>query len=279
MSRTAIAIPGVLAAILSMPVNAQWLDYPTPGLPRTATGKLNMSAPVPRTADGKPDFSGLWEAPRRGGRTSEQDAERASQEVIGSDIAVGGFGDLGTFVKGGLPYSTWGTELLRSRHANEDKDDPDGYCQPLGLVRMLKIEGPRKIVQTPGLVAILFERDNTFRQIFTDGRPMPVDPQPAFNGYSTGKWEGDTLVVQTTGFKDGMWLDNVGSPFTSVAKVTERFRRPSFGNLEIEVTVDDPKAYTKPWTYKVNQVIAPDTEMMEFFCTENNRDPVHLVGK
>jgi hypothetical protein len=185
---------------------------------------------------------------------------------------------LGKFVKGGLPYSPWAAELLKARHANEDKDDPDGYCQPLGMVRM-QMEGPRKIVQIPGLLLILFERDNVFRQIFTDGRPMPLDPQPAFNGYSTGKWEGDTLVVETTGFKDGMWLDNIGSPFTPSAKVTERFRRPSFGNLEIEVTVYDSKAYTKPWSYKVNKVIAADTEIMEFFCTENNKDPQHLVGK
>jgi len=275
MSRTTIAIPAALAALLSVPVSAQWLSYPTPGLPRMANGEMNAAAPVPRMADGKPDLSGLWEAPRRlSGRN-----EKRAEEVIGSDIALGGFGDLGRSVKGGLPYSPWGVDLLKARHANEDKDDPDGYCQPLGMVRMLQIEGPRKIIQVPGLLVILFERDNTFRQIFTDGRPMPVDPQPAFNGYSSAKWEGDTLVVETTGFKDGMWLDNVGSPFTSQAKVTERFRRPGFGKLEIEVTVDDPKAYTKPWTYKVNQVIAPDTEMMEFFCTENNKDPAHLVGK
>jgi hypothetical protein len=277
MTRTVSAISGVLAALFSAQLNAQWLNYPTPGLPRTANGKMNTAAPVPRTADGKPDFSGLWEAPPRAGRAAAQDAKRA--EVIGSDIALGGSGDLGSFVKGGLPYSPWGAELLKARHANEDKDDPDGYCQPLGLVRMQKIEGPRKIVQVPGLLVILFERDNVFRQIFLDGRPMPVDPQPAFNGYSIGKWEGDTLVVQSAGFKDGMWLDNIGSPFTAGARVTERFRRPSFGNLEIEVSVDDPKAYTKPWTYTVHQVIASDTEIMEFFCTENNRDSAHLVGK
>lgn len=261
-------------ALSCIPLSAQWLDYPTPGLPRTANGKPNLNAPAPRTADGKPDLSGLWDAPPR--RTLQN--EKQATETIGSDIAVGGFGDLGRYVKGGLPYSSWGADQLKMRHANEDKDDPDGFCQPLGMVRM-QMEGPRKIVQTSGLVLILFERDNIFRQIFTDGRPMPVDPQPAYNGYSTGKWEGDTLVVETTGFKDGMWLDNIGSPFTAAAKVTERFRRPSFGNLEIEVTVDDPKAYSRPWTYKVDKVIAADTEIMEFFCTENNRDPVHLVGK
>jgi hypothetical protein len=274
MARIVIAIPGVLAALLSVPVNAQWLNYPTPGLPRTANGKMNAAAPVPRTADGKPDLSGLWDTPPR---RALRDEKRAT-ETIGADIAVGGFGDLGRSVKGGLPYSPWGADLLKARHANEDKDDPDGYCQPLGMVRM-QMEGPRKIVQLPGLVLILFERDNIFRQIFTDGRPLPVDPQPAYNGYSTGKWEGDTLVVQTAGFKDGMWLDNIGSPFTEAAKVTERFRRPSFDSLEIEVTVDDPRAYTRPWSYTVHKAIVPDSEIMEFFCTENNRDPQHLVGK
>ena len=274
MNRIAIAIPGVLAALLCAPLKAQWLNYPTPGLPRTANGKMNAAAPVPRTADGKPDFSGLWEAPQRSVRP-----EANPELTIGADIALGGSGDLGRFVKGGLPYSPWGADVLKERQLNKDKDDPDGYCQALGLVRMLKIEGPRKIVQVPGLLVILFERDNTFRQIFLDGRPRPVDPQPAYNGYSTAKWEGDTLVVQSTGFRDGMWLDNIGSPFTAAAKVTERFRRPRYGDLQIEVTVDDPKAYTKPWTYTVNQVIAADTEIMEFFCTENNRDPQHLVGK
>lgn len=187
--------------------------------------------------------------------------------------------DIARDVKGGLPLTPWGADLLKSRLANEDKDDPDGYCQPLGLLRMHTHPYPRKIIHLRSEVVIMFERDNTFRQIFTDGRPMPVDPQPAFNGYSTGKWEGDTLVVETSGFKDGMWLDNVGSPFTSAAKVTERFRRPSFGNLEITVTVDDPKAYTRPWTTTLKQTLAADTDMLEFFCTENNRDMPHMVGK
>lgn len=257
MTRMAVAILGAIAVLSSTPVTAQWLRYPTPGIPRKAGGEPNFSAPAPRTADGKPDLSGLWDAPPHSGSRME---------------------DISKYVDGGLPLSAWGAGLLKARLANDDKDDPDGFCQPLGLVRMHMHPYPRKIVQTPGLVLILFERDNIFRQIFTDGRPQPADPQPAYNGYSTGKWEGDTLVVETTGFKDGMWLDNVGSPFTSAAKVTERFRRPNFGTLEIEVTVDDPKAYTRPWSFKVNQMIAVDTEIMEFFCTENNKDIPHLVG-
>ena len=122
-------------------------------------------------------------------------------------------------------------------------------------------------------------QDTSYRQIFTDGRPLPEDPQPSWNGYSTGRWEGDTLVVESSGFRDGIWIDRSGSPMTDAAKVTERFRRPSYGNLEIEVTVDDPKAYTKPWTVKVRELIVLNTELMDYICNENEKDLQHLVGK
>jgi len=138
---------------------------------------------------------------------------------------------------------------------------------------------PRKMIQVPGLLLILLERNTEYRQIFTDGRPLPADPQPGYNGYSVGKWDGDTLVVESIGFKDGLWLDISGTPLTDAAKVTERFRRPNFGTLEIAVTVDDPKAYTKPWSIMVNQTIALDTDMLEFVCQENEKDVPHLVGK
>jgi hypothetical protein len=248
----------VLGTFVAVSASAQWLNYPTPGIPRTKDGKPNLTAPAPRTADGKPDLSALWDAVRH---------ERSLME------------DVSKSVEGGLPLQPWGETLLKARLANEDKDDPDGYCQPLGLVRMHLHPYPRKFIQLPGELVILFERDNQFRQIFTDGRPLPADPQPSYNGYSTGKWDGDTLVVQTTGFKDGMWLDNVGNPITSSAKVTERFRRLNFGNLEITMTVDDAKAYTKAWSVTVNYALAPDTDMLEFFCTENNLDIPHMVGK
>jgi hypothetical protein len=145
--------------------------------------------------------------------------------------------------------------------------------------RCMCIHYPRKLIQVPGLLLILFERDTTYRQIFTDARPLPVDPQPGFNGYSTGKWEGDTLVVESIGFKDGLWLDTKGSPLTAAAKVTERFRRPSFGKLEIDITIDDPKAYTKPWSIQVHQALALDTDLIEFVCLENEKGIPHLVGK
>jgi hypothetical protein len=138
---------------------------------------------------------------------------------------------------------------------------------------------PRKLIQVPGLPLILFERSTTYRQVFTDGRPLPVDPQPGFNGYSTGKWEGDTLVVKSIGFKDGLWLDTKGSPLPAAAKVTERFRRPSCGKLEIEITIDDPQAYTKPWSIQVHQALALDTDLIELARLENERDIPHVVGK
>jgi hypothetical protein len=248
-----------LVMLLATAVSAQWIDYPTPGIPRTADGKPNLAAPAPKGRDGKPDLSGLWEPASKG----------ADPQFL----------DVAKNVKGGLPFQPWAAELVKARRADENKDDPDGHCQPLGLVKMHLHPYPRKMIQVPGLLLILFERNTEYRQIFTDGRPLPEDPQPGFNGYSTAKWDGDTLVVQSIGFKDGLWLDISGTPLTDAAKVTERFRRPNFGNLEIEVTVDDPKAYTKPWSIQVSQTIALDTDMLEFVCKENEKDVPHLVGK
>ena len=133
------------------------------------------------------------------------------------------------------------------------------------------------MVQTPGLLLILNEYNKTYRQIFTDGRPLPTDPQPTWDGYSIGKWDGDTVVVETTGFRDGIWLDTSGDPLTDAAKVTERFRRVNYGHLEIEFTVDDPKAYTKPWTIKLNQILMLNTDLLDYICLENEKDLRHLV--
>ena len=136
----------------------------------------------------------------------------------------------------------------------------------------------RKVIQTPGLIVILNERNVSYRQIFTDARPLPQDPNPSFSGYSSGRWEGDVLVVQTNGLQDGLWLDRNGSPLTAAARLTEHFRRITFGKMEVEVTVDDPKAYTAPWTVKVTHLIVPDTELLDYSCLENEKDGGHLVG-
>ena len=155
--------------------------------------------------------------------------------------------------------------------------EPSTRCLPIGIVqRYTWVGGLKKVVQIPGLLLILNEYNTSFRQIFTDGRPLPARDLPAWDGYSIGRWEGDTLVVETIGFRDGQWLDTAGDPLTDAAKVTERFRRVDFGHLELQITIDDPKAYTKPWTVKVNQVLAPDTDLLEFICLENEKDIQHM---
>jgi hypothetical protein len=249
------------------PLCAQWFDYPTPGIPRLPNGKPDFDAPAPR-ANGKPDLSGLWEpyVP-----TSVPGAFGAAADPQFRDIALN--------VKGGLPLQPWAAALVKERRDAENKDDPDGHCQPLGLVKMHLHPYPRRMLQLPGLLLILFERNTEYRQIFTDGRALPSDPQPSYNGYSTARWDDDTLVVESNGFKDGLWLDISGTPLTSAAKVIERYRRPVFGKLDIEITIDDPKAYTKPWTIQVHQSYAADTDMLEFICQENEKDVPHLVGK
>ena len=168
---------------------------------------------------------------------------------------------------------------MKARTDVNGKDDPATHCLPGGIIKSHTTPLLRKIIQLPGMVVILRETNTTFRQIFTDGRPLPGIDQPSFDGYSVGKWDGDTLVVQTIGFNDGLWLDRNGSPMTDAAKVTERFRRVNYGKLEIEVTVDDPKAYAAPWTVRLNHFLAPDTELLDYTCLENEKDASHLVGK
>ena len=231
-------------------------------------GKPNLTARAPRTPDGKPDFSGLWVAGTGG----------VSAPVAGAAELAPEFLDIAANRQEPLPLRPWALELVKARQADNGRGNPDGRCLPLGMVRMHSHPYPRKILQLPGLLVFLYEKNVDYRQIFTDGRPLPSDPNPSFNGYSTGRWDRDTLVVQTIGFRDDLWLDGAGNPLTEAAKVTERFRRPDFGHLEIEVRVDDPKAYTAPWTVKLSQNIILDTDLLEYFC-ENERDIPHLVGK
>ena len=242
----------------SISLSAQWLNYPTPGIPRTPDGKPNLSAPTPKTPDGKPDLSGVW-------------AMKDNSQFL--DIAPDDKGE--PYRR--LPYQPGMAEMARVRDSPPKTTEPHSLCLPHGFMVEHTWGGQlRKIVQTPGLVLILGEYNSMFRQIFTDGRPLPSDPNPAWNGYSIGKWEGDTFVVESTGFKDGQWLDTAGDPFTDAAKITERFRRPDFGHLQIEITVNDRKAYTKPWTVIVNQTLAADTDLLEFICLENEKDIKHM---
>ncbi|MBV8902370.1 MAG: hypothetical protein JOZ22_01945 [Acidobacteriia bacterium] len=265
--------PLCLAIILvstNVPLGAQWLRYPTPGVPKTSTGAPNLSAPPPRTSEGKPDLSGIW-APEK---------NRPCPPGGCDDMQIPyEFLDIGWSLKGGLPYQPWAAGLVRTRKAEAGIEDPTTHCLPGGVVKVYTTPLLHKIVQTPGLILILSERDASYRQIFTDGRPLPADPQPSWNGYSTGKWEGDKLVIETSGFRDGLWLDRNGSPLTDAAKMTERLYRPSYGKLEVEISVDDPKAYTKPWTVKLNQLLVLDTELLDYICLENEKDVPHFGAK
>jgi len=270
MTTTRLLIAATILSTPRAPLPAQWLNYPTARVPRTPDRSPNLKAPAPRTRDGKPDFSGMWDLEKN----MPCPPDGCPDAAAGYQVADSGWG-----LKGGLPYQPWARDVVKERLIQNAKDFPGSHCLPMGVVMMHTYPLLKKIVQVPGLIVILNERDTMYRQIFTDARPLPVDPQPSFNGYSTGKWDGDTLVVQTNGLRDGQWLDARGSPLTDAAKLTERFRRPDYGHLEIQLTVDDPKAYTVPWTVKFNQLIVLNTELMDFFCMENEKDAVHLVGK
>lgn len=189
------------------------------------------------------------------------------------------FLNFGWGLKGGLPYQPWAANILKERMEQNGKDDPTSRCMPGGIVKIHTTPLLSKFIQIPGLIVILNERDASYRQIFTDGRPLPAVELSSFNGFSSGKWEGDTLVVETIGFKDGTWLDRNGSPMTDAAKITERFRRVNYGKMEIEITVDDPKAYTRPFTVKLDHFIVLDTDLLEYYCLENEKDVPRLIGK
>ncbi|HEY6333053.1 MAG TPA: hypothetical protein VI756_27265 [Blastocatellia bacterium] len=256
----------LLLSSTAVPSTAQWLNYPTFGIPRTADGKPNLSAAAPKAPDGKPDLSGIWV-------TREQQSTFGPWKSHFMDLAV----DL---KPEDAPFQPWAKEVSQQRQDNLHKDDPLAKCMPPGVPRINTIS-PFKIVQTPRLVIILYETTaySTFRQIFTDGRPLLKDPQPTWLGYSTGTWEGDVLKVDTLGFNDRGWIDTgIGRPQTEALHVIERFRRVDFGNMEIAITIDDPKAYTKPWTTNLKVYLLPDTELLEMSC-ENSRGTEHMVGK
>ncbi|HEV2202612.1 MAG TPA: hypothetical protein VGR73_22565 [Bryobacteraceae bacterium] len=249
---TKIAI-ALAASGLCVPLAAQWINFPTPGMPRTADGKPNLSAPAPRMTDGRPDLSGVWE---------HLNSRTTAYYLDGIKI----------------PWQPWAEALFKERTADNQKDNPESRCLPRGVPKADAFD-IHKIVQTPGLVLILYEYGTTFRQIFTDGRELPKDPNPTWMGYSVGRWENDTLVVESNGFNGKAWLSGLGNPTTDALHVTERMRRRDFGHMDIQITIDDPKAYTKPWTAELHPALIPDAELLEFVCNENEKDVRHLVGK
>ncbi len=237
-----------VCALLTVPAAGlgQWLKYPTPGIPRTSAGKPDLSAPAPRTREGTPDLSGLWEA----GTKFESDFKP-------------------------LDAQPWAQEQAKRHEANLGTDSWAALCLPPGP--MINFAGPFRIVQTPGIVAVLYEMPNNYRQIFTDGRELPKDPNPTWQGYSVGHWDGDTLVVETIGFNDKSMIGRQAHPHTEALRLTERYRRRDFGHVELQMTVDDPKTFSRPWKINAELDFQPDTEMLEYVCNENEKDRQHFV--
>ncbi len=261
---------GVLPAIalFALPVIgfSQWVHYPTAGVPRKDDGTPNMAAQAPRLADGKPDFSGIWHT----ARIIPCDLSsfiNCGSEIGGSPLAR----NLGLDMPGGLPYQPWAATLVKQRSTDQGVDDPHVRCLPDNPPRTWVMPHLTKAVHTPKLLVLLYEVNAMYRQIFIDGRPFPQDLNPSWTGYSTARWEGQTLVVQTAGFRNDLWADMSGSPLSESARLTERIRRPNYGTLELEVTIDDPKAYTKPWTVKLTQKLELDTELIDEICLENEK--------
>ena len=269
---------------------AQWMKYPTAGVPRKADGKVDMSAPAPRLADGKPDFSGIWTTGepndrRAHGLSSPKEAPGPEGSAkfhrpIPADPAQSSasrqMANIGVDLPGGLPYQPWLVPIVKERTDNLAKDDPHIRCLPDNFLRAYGMPHLLKFVHTPDLLVMLNELNAGYRQVFTDARPLPEDPTPSWQGYSSGKWSGDTLVIDTIGVRDDTWIDWNGSVLTEAAKVREQIRRPDFGHLEIQVTVDDPKAYTKPWTVTLKQRIVVDTELIDEICVENEQSLKHM---
>ena len=306
VKRTVLVLSVAVCALATARLYAQWPAFSSPGVPKTADGKIDYKAPAPRTADGKPDLSGVWEtapcpdcappvidglSPTPG---SGQAAARGNPPVApaapagqgggrgrgGNPFARNVFGNVGgSTPEGEAPYQPWAKELVQKRQADNSKDNPDAHCLPMGIMQMDSHPYPKKVIQTPTEVLMIYEGSGTtVREIFLDGRPLPKkeDVEPWWNGYSVGHWEGDTLVVETTGLMDDGWLDVRGSPLTSAAKLTERIRRINYGYLEIKVTIDDPKAYTKPFDAIVYSRIMPSTQLSEFVCID--KDAAHYIG-
>jgi hypothetical protein len=260
-STAAIALAALL---MSAPAAAQWVGYPTAGVPRKADGKVDMTAPAPRLANGKPDFSGIWISDRT--EPGQETISDTSSLPSGRHMA-----NMGVDFEGGLPYQPWQLPIVKRRTENLAIDDPHIRCLPDFFLRAYGLPHMLKFVHTPDLLVMLNEMNAGYRQVFTDGRALPEAPTPSWQGYSSAKWDGDTLVVDTIGMRDDTWIDWNGSVVTEAAKIREEIRRLDFGHLEIKATVDDPKAYTKPWTVTLRQRLVVDAELIDEICLENEQ--------
>jgi hypothetical protein len=259
--------------------HAQWLNYPAPGTPRTRDGKPNLSARAPRVSNGKPDLSGIW-MPESASAAELRRFFADGTNNLGEDPPSRYFMNiLSDFKPEDVPLRPEAVPVFQQHRAGLAKDISGTRCLPFGVPLMDAAPHPYKIVQTRGVVMMLYEQNMDFRQVFMDGRKHPEDAQPSWLGYSIGKWDGDALVVDTIGLSDRSWLDAFGHPHSGDMRVTERFHRVDFGHMEIQITVDDPKTYTKPFTITLKDRLLPDTDLIEHFCAENERDFAHMPVK
>jgi hypothetical protein len=251
----AAILSAALLFFFSTEAHTQWLNYPAPGIPRLPDGRPDLAAPAPRTPDGKPDLSGVWNGPGAG----------SYDRNIARDLKPG-------------DIQPWAEAIYQQRVREMGKDAPRANCLPDPFVYYHMVDLAR-FVQTPGVIVVLYQgtTNSVHRTIFTDGRPLPVNPNPSWMGYSVGRWEGDTLVVETAGFNDRGWLDIEGHPHTEALHITERFRRRDFGHMDLEVTIDDPKTFTRPFSLRIAKTLDPDTDLLESVC-ENDRSVPHMLG-
>jgi hypothetical protein len=265
--------------------SAQWVNYPAPGMPRTRDGKVDLFAKTPRTREGKPDLSGVWHPePTTPEMLRKQFGPNAAAERDGvsvpgmtpDTVSPYGMNILFDFRPDDLPLKPEALEVMRARARGGTDTDRLGVCTPIGIPMANHLSEVTKIVETPGLILILVELDNAYRQIYTDGRKHPKEMTPSWFGYSVGKWEGDTLVVDTVGFNDKSRLDLIGHPHSEEMRMLERYRRRDFGHMDVETTIDDPKMYTKPFTIHVTHVLQADSDILEYFCLENEKDGAHI---
>jgi hypothetical protein len=264
-----LMILGMTAAV----GHAQWLGYPAPGAPRLANGKVDLSAKAPRTRDGRPDLSGVWQT-----QLESPEGKQNAFVVPGDDPRTFNkyfLNILADFKPDDLPMRPLAEETMR-KNREQRLPGEAARCLPLGLPRMDVFSySPFKMIQSPGMLVVLYEMDNSHRQIYLDGRKLPVDPQPTWGGYSVGRWEGDTLVVDAAGFNDRTRLDSSGHPHTEQMHLQERFHRRDFGHMDLTVTITDPEMYTKPLSYTVTEVLLPDSDVLETVCNENEKDLAH----
>ena len=261
----------VTCVVADVSMRAQWLNQPMAGAPRTPDGKINMTGPVPRV-NGKPDLSGIWQV---------QGDARAPNGLFGLGESLNSryFRDiLSDFKPEERPLTPLGVERLR-QHTQPGAFNPTLNCLPDGVPHGDLLPEPFKIMHTPGVIVMLYEVETTFRQIFMDGRKLPADMSPTWQGYSVGRWDGDTLVIDSAGFNDRSWLDARGTPRSTDMRIEERFRRRDYGHMDLTITVTDPQIFTKPISFSVVEELLPDTDLLEHYCVENERDDAHMPGR